>query len=105
MPACSCVAINTRVASSSACSDGAATSQLGMGYDPTVVVWIRFPAVIVFISGSFRQVLKGIKVLRPARGGFIHAGILDEHRYRICKVGRADPERRLIPGVIGVIQR
>jgi hypothetical protein len=41
MPACSCVPMTTRVASTSACSEGAATSQSGTGYEPTTVVWMR----------------------------------------------------------------
>ena len=40
-PACSCVAMTTRVASTRACSDGAATSQSGIGYEPTTVVRMR----------------------------------------------------------------
>ena len=40
-PAASCVAMTTRVASISACSDGAATSHSGTGYEPTTVVLMR----------------------------------------------------------------
>ena len=39
-PACSCVPMTTRVASISACSEGLATSQSGIGYEPTTVVRI-----------------------------------------------------------------
>src|SRR5690349_18927966 len=41
MPACSCVCSTTRVASASACPEGAAASQSGRGYEPTTVVFIR----------------------------------------------------------------
>src|SRR5215468_12437679 len=41
MPACSCVWSTTRVASTSACSEGAAASQSGTGYEPTTVVLMR----------------------------------------------------------------
>src|SRR5215470_342455 len=41
MPACSCVWRTTRVASTSACSEGAAASQSGTGYEPTTVVLMR----------------------------------------------------------------
>src|SRR5688572_24336674 len=46
-PACSCVWITTRVASTSACSDGAAASQSGTGYEPTTVVRMRAIAPII----------------------------------------------------------
>ena len=41
IPADSCVCSTTRMASSSACSEGAAASQSGSGYDPTTVVLMR----------------------------------------------------------------
>src|SRR5580765_1497876 len=41
MPAASCVCSTTRIASSSACSEGAAASQSGSGYEPTTVVLMR----------------------------------------------------------------
>jgi len=45
-PAASCVAMTIRVASIRPCSDGAATSHSGTGYDPTTVVLMRGAAVI-----------------------------------------------------------
>src|SRR5262245_36513415 len=48
MPAASCVCSTTRIASSSACSEGAAASQSGSGYEPTTVVLI-FGAFITMI--------------------------------------------------------
>ena len=41
IPACSWVSITTRVASTSACSEGSATSHSGIGYEPTTVVLMR----------------------------------------------------------------
>ena len=52
MPACSCVAITTRVASRSACSEGRAASQSGTGYEPTTVVLMRGALLIALILQS-----------------------------------------------------
>src|SRR5213082_2268525 len=47
MPARSCVAMTTRVASTSACSEGARASHCGSGYEPTTVVRMRAIAAII----------------------------------------------------------
>ena len=46
IPASSWVAMTTRVASSSACSEGRAASQSGTGYEPTTVVLMRGAVLI-----------------------------------------------------------
>src|SRR5689334_4119057 len=78
-PACSCVAMTTRVASTSACSEGAATSHSGTGYEPTTVVWIRGAVMVVFA--------------RPGRTKSLRH--LDRAIEELVRVRRLDVVRRL----------
>src|SRR5436190_19717354 len=66
-PAASWVAMTTRVASISACSDGAATSHSGTGYEPTTVVLMR-GAALKRRSSSLRHLDRAIEELVGVRG-------------------------------------
>src|SRR5215510_11096204 len=77
MPACSWVWRTTRVASTSACSEGGAASQCGTGYEPTTVVLMRCaramaPPVpgpsVVKASAALQCVNESVKTTRLTTG-------------------------------------
>src|SRR5436853_3023396 len=79
-PACSCVAITTRVASTSACSEGAAASQSGTGYEPTTVVRMRGDAIARNYNSPHGRYSEELR--RRRRAGRLHDRAVPRARTR-----------------------